>query len=130
MGVFDWHFLIGRILFSLIFLFSGMSHFLQHEQMSQYAAAKGVPAPGVMVPLTGLMIVAGGISVLFWWWVEIGAWLIILFLLAAAARIHDFWALEDPAERQAQMAQFMKNISMAGAALIFYAASQNPMIFA
>ncbi len=125
MNVLFW---IGRILFSMIFIFSGLGHFTNSESMSQYAASKGVPAPKAMVMLTGLVILLGGLSILFWWYVEIGAWLLVFFLLTAAFKIHDFWAVEDPMQRQSEQGQFMKNLAMAGAAIVFYALAQEPSL--
>lgn len=118
-------FWIGKILFSALFIFSGLNHFMQLAGTAQYAEAKGVPAPRIMVPATGLMLLLGGLGILLWgvippFWVAIACWLLIFFLLAAAFMVHDFWALDDPGEQQAQMAHFMKNTALAGAALIFY----------
>lgn len=124
MGALFW---IGRILFAMIFLASGMNHFTNQGTV-QYAASKGVPAPKLMVWLTGLAMILGALSILFWVYVEVGAWLIAFFLLAAAFKMHDFWAVEDPMERQNQMAHFMKNLSMAGAAIAFYALQQAPSL--
>lgn len=124
MSVLFW---IGRILFAMIFLMSGLGHFTKPGTV-QYAASKGVPAPKLMVWLTGLAIILGGLSILFWTWVEVGAWLLVLFLLTAAFKIHDFWTVEDPTRREGEMAQFMKNLSMAGAAIIFYVLYQRPTL--
>lgn len=129
MGSFDWLFLIGRVLFSAIFLLSGLNHFMQLESTSQYAASKGVPAPKLMTALTGAAILLGGLSILLWTQVVIGAWLLAGFLVVAAFTIHDFWKIEDPQQSQAEMAQFMKNLALAGAAIIFYAAQQHPGLF-
>ncbi len=126
MGPFDVLFLIGRILFSALFIMSGFNHMAQIASMSQYAGSKGVPAPRAMVAVTGLMILLGGLSILFWWWVAIGAWLLVFFLLTAAFMMHDFWALDDPMESQNQMAHFLKNVALAGAALCFYAFEMAP----
>lgn len=127
MGTLLW---IGRILFSMIFLFSGLGHLMKAGSMTQYAAAKGVPAPRLMVLLTGIMILLGGLSILLWSWVNVGAWLLVLFLLGAALKMHDFWAVEDPMQRQGEMAQFMKNLSLAGAAIVFYVLYQRPELLA
>lgn len=126
MGPFEWLFLIGRILFAAIFIFSGLGHFMNLSEMSQYAGSKGVPAPRLMTLLSGAMIVLGGLSVLFWRQVVIGTWLLVIFLVVAAMTMHDFWALDDPQEKQTQMAHFMKNMALAGAALVFYAVAQSP----
>ena len=116
----DWNYLIGRILFSSIFLMSGLNHFTNMGGMKQYAAMKGAPAPGIMVPLTGLMLLAGGLSVLLGYYMEIGTWLLVLFLIPTAVIMHDFWKHADPMEKQNQQAHFMKNMVMAGGALILY----------
>ena len=124
MGAFAWLFLVGRILFSAIFLFSGLGHFMQLEEMSQYAGAKGVPAPRVMTLVTGVVLLLGGLSILFWTQVVIGSWLLAGFLLLAAVTIHNFWAVEDPEQAQVEMQQFMKNVALAGAAICFYVVAQ------
>lgn len=116
----DWLYLIGRVLFAMIFLGSGFGHLTKVQPMAQYAASKGVPAPRFSVIVTGLMILAGGLSVLLGFWIEIGTWLLIIFLLLAGLRMHDFWAVTDPMEAQNQQAHFMKNLALAGAAMILY----------
>lgn len=121
----DWLYLIGRVLFALIFLMSGFGHLMQAEGMAQYAGSKGVPAPKAMVLITGLMILVGGLSVLLGVWMEIGTWLLVFFLVPAAIKMHDFWAVTDPMQKQVEQAQFMKNMSMAGGALIIYWAIQS-----
>jgi putative oxidoreductase len=73
-----------------------------------------------MVIITGLMILGGGLSVLLGLWMEIGTWLLVFFLVPVAIKMHDFWAVTDPLQKSVQQAHFMKNIAMAGAALILY----------
>ncbi|HET6342750.1 MAG TPA: DoxX family protein [Gemmatimonadota bacterium] len=116
----DWLYVIGRVLFSVIFLLSGLGHLTQADAMSQYAASKGVPAPKAATLLSGLMILAGGLSVLLGVYMEIGTWLIVFFLLPAAFKMHNFWAVADPMQKGVERAQFMKNLSMTGAALMLY----------
>lgn len=118
-------FWIGRIFFAAIFIMSGLGHFMQLDAMSQYAEGKGVPAPRVMVPLTGLMILAGGVSILLWQYVVVGSWLLIVFLGVAAVKMHDFWNVDDPQQAQTEQAQFMKNMALLGASLIFYILAAN-----
>ncbi len=110
--------LIGRILFSAIFIMSGIGHFARLNMMAQYAGAKRVPASKLMVMLTGAMILLGGLSVLLGAYAKIGAWLIFLFLVPTAMVMHNFWTVQDPMAKATEQAQFMKNLSMAGAALL------------
>ena len=116
----DWLYLIGRVLFSLIFILSGLSHLTQTAALGQYAASKGVPAPRAATIVGGLMILAGGLSVLLGIYMEIGPWLIVFFLLPTAFKMHNYWAVADPMQKGVERAHFMKNLSMTGAALIFY----------
>jgi len=78
-----------------------------------------VPAPGFAVIVTGAMLLLGGLSVLFGYKVKIGSILLVLFLLATAFMVHTFWTFEGQ-QAQVEMAQFMKNIALAGAALVFF----------
>lgn len=108
----------GRVLFVLIFIISGYRHVANVKPMSAYAKSMGLPAAGFFTVLSGIMIFVGGVMILleiemFW-----GALLILLFLLPAAFIMHAFWKVEDPAMKAAQEAQFMKNISLSGAALM------------
>jgi putative oxidoreductase len=119
-------FLVGRILFVLAFLFSGSTiHLLKARQGIEYARMYRVPAPEILVPLSGLMAVLGGLSVAFGIWGDLGALVLIAFLLPVAFYMHAFWKETDPQQHANQMAHFSKNISMAGGALaLFYAWNQ------
>ncbi len=107
---------VGRALYALIFILSGTRHFSQ--QAVGYAAAQHVPWPAALVPLSGLIAVAGGLSVLLGYRAKLGAWLLVLFLVPVTLMMHDFWAVKDPMMAQLQMVNFMKNVSMLGAALL------------
>lgn len=108
--------LLGRFLFVLIFLMAAPRNFL--GSTIAYAAHQGVPMASFAVPFSGLLAVVGGLMVLFGFRAKIGAWLIVLFLVGVTPMMHNFWAVADPMMRQMQMINFMKNLSMCGAALI------------
>lgn len=107
---------VGRALLSAIFLMSAPLHFTR--AYVDYAAQAGVPLPQVAVPLSGLMALAGGLSVLLGYRARIGGWLLFAFLIPVAIMMHNFWTYSDVAMRQMQQAHFMKNIALAGAALL------------
>jgi len=119
-------FLAGRILFVLAFLFSGSTvHLLQARQGIEYARMYKVPAPEITVPLSGLMAVLGGLSVALGIWGDLGALVLVAFLLPVVFYMHAFWKETDPQQKANQMAHFVKNISMVGGALaLFYAWNQ------
>lgn len=113
--------LVGRILFALIFVSSGvMAHFVGRSETAAYARSRGVPVPEVAVLLSGVWIIAAGLSVAIGVWADLGALMISAFTLSAALLIHHFWT--DPPEQQQQqeMTQFMKDLALAGGGLIFF----------
>ena len=114
-------FLLGRVLFVLLFLGSGIAgHFIEGKATTEYARASGAPSPEVMVPLTGVMLILGGLSVLFGIFADAGALILFAFLVPTAFLMHAFWKVEDPQAQQIEMAQFMKNISLSGACLVIF----------
>ncbi|TWF39742.1 putative oxidoreductase [Chitinophaga polysaccharea] len=108
--------LLGRILFALIFVMSGLNHVMGAG--ADYAAAAGVPAARIMVPFAGLLALLGGFSILLGYKVKYGAWLIVIFLVPVSIALHNFWSVTDPMQKQMQMAMFMKNVAILGGALL------------
>ncbi|HEY8779923.1 MAG TPA: DoxX family protein, partial [Solirubrobacterales bacterium] len=88
-------FVIGRVLFSLIFARAGIGHLRDDGTMAGYAKAKGAPAPNLTVPLSGVMILAGAISIALGLWADLGALLIVAFLIPTALIMHAYWTLDD-----------------------------------
>jgi uncharacterized membrane protein YphA (DoxX/SURF4 family) len=115
--------LLGRAIFGGYFLYNGINHFMQREQMSGYAKAKGIPAADVAVPATGALMILGGLSLLTGYKPKLGAAMIGTFLAGVTPTMHAFWNDQNPQERQGNMINFMKNVALAGAALL---AAGNP----
>jgi uncharacterized membrane protein YphA (DoxX/SURF4 family) len=115
-------FLIGRILFALLFVSSGfMAHLGEGgKQGREYARSLGAPAPDLLVPLSGVAIIAGGLMIALGLWADLGALLIIGFLLGITPIMHAFWKIDDPQMQQIQSAMFFKNTALLGAALIVF----------
>jgi putative oxidoreductase len=107
---------LGRFLFALIFLMAGANHF--NKQTIGYAASQGVPLAAIAVPLSGVLAIAGGLSILLGYRAKLGAWLIVLFLVPVSLMMHKFWTVTDPMMAQLQMILFMKNVAMLGGALL------------
>jgi len=95
---------------------AGANHF--SGQTIAYAASQGVPMASIAVPLSGVLSLLGGLSILVGYRVRIGAWLIALFLVGVTPMMHNFWTVTDPMMHQMQMVMFMKNVSMLGGALL------------
>ncbi len=110
-------FLIGRLIFGGFFLYNGINHVRNREQMGPYAESKGVPNGALSVALSGIPLIIGGASLLLGVKPKLGAAAILGFLAGVSPVMHDFWRKQDPAERQTEMINFMKNAALAGGAL-------------
>ena len=106
---------LGRLFFVLIFL-TTLSHF--QAQTIAYAAQQGVPLASIAVPLSGVIALAGAISVLIGYRAKVGAWLLVLFLVPVTLALHRFWGVSDPMMAQLQRVMFLKNVSILGGALL------------
>ncbi|MDE2008946.1 MAG: DoxX family protein [Candidatus Omnitrophica bacterium] len=108
--------LLGRILYSLIFILSSFNDFTR--PVIGFAAKHGVPMAHVLVPLAGILALLGGVCILLGYKTRWGAWMLVVFLVPVTLMMHNFWAVSDPMMRQMQMVNFLKNTSMLGAALL------------
>ena len=117
--------LAGRVLFSLLFVMAGLGHFSSQE--IAYAAAQGVPLALIVVPISGIMAIVGGLSIALGYKAKWGAALIVLFLAPVKIMMHNFWAVTDPIAAQDQMAHFMKNVSLLGSALLIFYFGSGPL---
>lgn len=115
--------LVGRIFFAVLFLMSGVGHLTKTKMMAQYTASRGVPqavAPAAVFG-TGLLIVAGALMVLLGAWGDLGALFLVVFLVPTAVVMHGPWGVEDPQQRMMEQTQFLKDLALAGAALMVMA---------
>ena len=108
--------LFGRQLFSIIFIVSSASHF--KPPTVEYAAHHGVPLATLLVPLSGIVALVGGISVLLGYQTRIGAWLLTLFLIPVTLVMHNFWATPDATAFLVERALFLRNVALLGGALL------------
>ena len=114
-------FLAGRILVGCYYLQSAFHHFTAVGQMSRAAAAHGVPAPEAAVIGAGVLLLIAGLSFLFGVFPRVGVAAIVLFLVPVTLIMHPFWADHAPAQRQADMINFTKNVALLGSSLMFLA---------
>jgi len=111
---------LGRVLFALIFINSGIAHLTKLQAMTGYAQYKKVPAAKLSVIVTGLMLIIGGLYVALGVYADLGALLLAIFLVASAFLMHNFWTIQDEQAKQGETTNFFKNLSLAGAALIIF----------
>ncbi|HPC72912.1 MAG TPA: DoxX family protein [Syntrophales bacterium] len=116
---------LGRILYSAIFVSSAPGHF--KAGTIAYAAGNGVPLASILVPLSGIIAFLGGLSIILGYRARYGAWLLVIFLIPVTVMMHNFWAVADPGEAHIQYLMFLKNLSMLGTAFLIVHFGSGPL---
>lgn len=99
----------------------GSSHLFNFKEHAALLGRKGVPLPAAATILTVIMMVGGGILVLFNWHLKIGAALLFGIIFPAPFFLHHFWNETESYSRLSEFAHFIKDLSFAGAALLLLA---------
>jgi len=113
-----WLPMVGRVLFSTYFLAMGMSHLIHFREHAAFIGGKGVPLARSATMLTIVMMVSGGVLVLFNWHTSIGGALLFGIIFPAPFFLHHFWNETDSYSRLSEFAHFIKDLALAGAALL------------
>lgn len=103
---------IGRLLLSMIFIFSGFGKITGYAATQGYMESMGVP--GMLLPLVIALELFGGIAILLGFKARLIALLFIGFNVVSALIFHQFWV------DASQMNPFMKNIAIAGGFLLIF----------
>jgi putative oxidoreductase len=120
--------LLGRVLLCAIFLTDALFDKIpRFRDTAEMMGLHKIPLPAVALGGAIAFLIAGSLSVITGYRARIGAALLLVFLAAVTFYFHDFWTIADPKLREAQMIQFMKNLTMMGAMLMIVANGAGPM---
>ncbi|MBI4437892.1 DoxX family protein [Candidatus Uhrbacteria bacterium] len=114
-------FLIGQVVLGVYFIQAGLTHLTKLDMLSGYAASKNVPAPKLAVGVTGLMLLLGGVGVLFQYQLVWAYGFLVAFLVLAAFTMHRYWADQDPNMKMSNRVNFQKNLALAAALIMLLA---------
>ena len=114
---------IGRILFSLIFIASGLSKIGDWNKTISYMESHNMVFTSFFLIIAILLQVTGGLSIITSYKTKIGTILLLTFILPATFIFHNFWTLPTKTEleiitQQTEMVSFLKNITIIGALLL------------
>ncbi|MBI4135828.1 DoxX family protein [Candidatus Uhrbacteria bacterium] len=122
-------FLLGRVLFGGFFIYNAVQHLTKIGSLAGYAASRGVPMPKAAVIVSGLLLLAGGLGVLFGRYVDFAIVALVLFLVPVTLQMHSFWKDTDPNVKMSNQINFMKNLALTGGALTLAGVPQ-PWVYA
>jgi len=113
-------FLLGRILFGGYFVAAGIRHVLtERAALTGYAEMKKVFAPNIAVIGSGVLLLVGGVGIIFWIYVQTAILTLLIFLIPVSFMMHAYWGESDPNMKMGDKVNFWKNMALAGALLIF-----------
>jgi uncharacterized membrane protein len=109
----------GRIMFTLIFFLSGITHFTDIDRYVSLMPAV-IPGRTFWVLISGVVELAGAAMIVANRYPRLGAWLIVLFLVPVTIAVHGVDMVTNPDERMRaiQLSFFLKGVAMTGAALL------------
>jgi len=110
-------FLVGRLVFGGFFLYNGINHLKERKSLAKYAETKNVPMAEAVVASTGVVLLAGGASILLGIKPKLGTAAIAGFLAGVSPVMHNFWNVQEPGQRMNEMINFSKNMALLGSAL-------------
>jgi putative oxidoreductase len=111
--------LAGRMLLGLIFAISGFKKILGFAGTAGYMASKGLPMTDVLLVLTILVELGGGLMLIAGWktcWVAMA---LFLFMIPTSIIFHPFW--NGDAQAAMNQIQFLKNLAIMGGMLMLVA---------
>jgi len=115
----------GRVLLANLFLVSGFHKVTGFAGTAGYMASKGLPMAEVLLVLTILIELGGGILILIGWRARWGAVALLLWMIPVTFIFHAYWGLEGEQMRM-QFIQFQKNLAIMGGLLYIVAFGSGP----
>jgi len=110
--------IVARVLFTLIFFLSGITHF---TDVAGYVALmpEVIPFRPFWVIVSAVVELAGAILILANFRPRLGAWLIVAFLVPVTFTVHGVGIFTAPDEgmQGMQISMFLKGLAMTGCAL-------------
>ena len=109
----------GRVMFTLIFFLSGITHFTDVQSYAELMP-EAIPFRPFWVMTSGAVELFGAGLILTNRMAELGGWLIFIFLVPVTIVVHGVAMVTtpDPVIARIQTSFFLKGVAMAGAALL------------
>ena len=111
--------LVGRMLLAVIFVLSGYAKITNFNNTAVYMAHAGLPQTDVLLILSIIIELGGGLLIAVGWQARWAALVIFLYIIPVTLVFHAFWTA-DSAHFQSEFNNFFKNIAiMGGMAYVF-----------
>lgn len=112
--------LLGRLLLGTYFILPGVQKITNFEMMSQCMSKHDVPLISILLPLTIVLQIAGGLALTVGFKGKFAAFILAGLTLIISIYMHNFWDLPEGGNVQHETQNFFKNMGiMAGLLMVF-----------
>lgn len=118
--------LMGRVLLALIFVIAGFGKLTGFEGTAAYMAQHGLPFVHLLLVLTIIIEIGGGLMIMLGLYARWAALVVFLFVIPVTLVFHAFWAV-DPAQKQLMMIMFLKNLCIEGGLIYIMTYGSGPL---
>ncbi|MGN6516195.1 MAG: DoxX family protein [Rhizomicrobium sp.] len=118
--------LVGRLILAWFFLASSFAYGAQWHATIVLMAMKHIPVPPLLLAGAILLMIVGGLSLIFGFYARAGALALFAFTVAASVLMHDYWKLTDASARAADFDIFARNMAIAGGLLLIVGMGAGP----
>lgn len=119
--------LLGRMLIAALFVPSGLMKIGNFAGTADHMAQAGLPMIPVLLVLTIIIELGGGLMLLLGWRAREAALVMFLFLIPVTLVFHPFWNFADAAAHYQQQINFMKNVAIMGGMLFIASFGSGPL---
>jgi putative oxidoreductase len=108
------------VLLSIIFIVAGAGNLMDWSGTAAVMSNQGLPAVPILLTLTIIIELLGGLALLIGWHTRLVALILFLYMIPVTLMFHDFWSASGQVRRE-QMINFLKNLAIMGGLLEFFA---------
>ena len=110
--------LLGRLILAWFFLSQAWAYAHGWDANVTLLAMKHIPVPALLLLLSLVVMVLGGLSLALGFHARHGALLLFAFTMIASFALHDFWHVTNAADKAADYDLFARNMAIAGGLLM------------
>ena len=107
---------LARVMFSATFVISAVRHSCNREAALIEMATGGMPRSNILLLVSIVLRLFGGVSVLLGFHARLGGALLVAFLLPATFIVHAFWR-KPPENRTHEVAELLNDLAITAGAL-------------
>jgi putative oxidoreductase len=118
--------LLGRLTLAWFFLSEVYTRASAWDSNVSLMAMLNIPAPPLLLAVALIVMILGGLSLLFGFHARHGAMLLFGFVVVATYLMHDYWHLKNVTDRAADYEIFARNVAIAGGLLMVIGLGAGP----